>query len=71
MYDMYPSGAPYTPSENPFSERGASGLGHPECYPITVPVRTVERPASSRQAVAEAAGQVTAAVAEVTEATER
>jgi len=38
MYDMYPD---YTDnaSEGPYSERGMSGLGHTESYPITVPVR--------------------------------
>jgi hypothetical protein len=38
MYDMYPDYSERTTtSGEPFSERGRSGLGHPESYPIFVP----------------------------------
>ncbi len=49
MYDMYPSSAPYT-EDSRFTERGASGLGHPEYYPIFVTPRYQEvesRPTTS------------------------
>lgn len=64
MYDMYPSTSPY-------SERGASGLGHPY-YPIdTAPRQPHERP--TRELAQEYAQQAAlrAAEVEVTEVPEQ
>lgn len=39
MYDMYPYHFETEEDAAPFSERGMSGLGHPEYFPVTVSPR--------------------------------
>lgn len=39
MYDMYPPHFETADDAAPYSERGMSGLGHPEYFPVTVPAR--------------------------------
>lgn len=39
MYDMYPNYFDSNEDAEPYTERGMSGLGHPEYFPITVAPR--------------------------------